>query len=180
VLGAVLIALVVFGSEVVLSGLRTRTIRVSYSVDVRFTPTPIPAGIPTAIPSETPELGRPTPTITPTPTFLFVAAGEAMVINVNWDYRIGPRFQKVIVRATAKLQDRQVAQSATTIDCGSEIMQCSGTSQIALNYTVPDAASQSGVRIVPWPAGDYTVLIEQSAGGLTYTRLAETSFRVVE
>lgn len=180
VLGAVLLALIVFGSELALSTMRTRTLNVAYQAALAFSPTPLPPEVPTPTPTRTPDPRKEEPTATPTPEELYIAPGDAMIVNVRWDYRIGPRFQKVTVRASARNVERKdpVAVATAVIDCGSEILACSGAAPIRLNYQVPDANSPDGIREVPWPVGDYTVTVEQSAGGLQYVHLDEKYFHV--
>jgi hypothetical protein len=180
ILGAVLIALIVLGSEVILSTLRTRTVAVTYNVALLFPPTPLPPDVPTPTPSRTPDPRKEQPTATATPTEIFITPGDSMIVVVRWDYRIGPRFQKVTVRATARNSERPdpVAVGTTLIDCGDAILQCTGSAPIRLNYQVPDPNSTDGVRMVPWPVGDYIVTIEQSSGGLQFVSMDQKVFKV--
>jgi len=171
---AVLVALFVFGSEVVLSSLRSRNLSVAFETNLRFTPTPLPVGTqPTATPTRNPDA-----TATPIPQVVFLKAGDEILVRVTWDYRIGPRFQRVILGASANNGDRAVAQATAAIDCGAAILSCSGTTLIPLTYEIPDPNAASGSVGIPWPVGEYKVLVEQSAGGLKYTTIQEKLFRV--
>lgn len=177
---AFLIALLVFGTELTLSTLRTRAINVGFGIELRFSPTPLPPEIPTATPTRTPDPRKEQPTATATPLIPFLAAGDALIVEGNWEYKIGPRFQTVTIRASAYIPDRTqpVAEATQIIDCGNEIIECNGKFRLALNYEIPDATAPSGKRSIPWPVGEYKVKVEQSAGGLKYTPLRETEFRV--
>lgn len=179
-IAAVVLALLIFGVEFTLSTLRTRTIAISFETALKFTPTPLPPEVPTLTPTRTPDPRKEQPTATATPLIPFLAPGDAMIVNARWDYRIGPRFQRVTIKASARIPDREqpVAENSAVIDCGSELFNCMGTVAIALNYQLPDASAQGGLRAIPWPLGEYTVTVEQSAGGLKYTELQKVVFRV--
>jgi hypothetical protein len=178
---AVLIALLVFGIEFTLSRLRTRAITVNFGVALRFTPTPLPPDVPTPTATRTLDPRRARPTATATPLIPFLTAGDALVIEGNWAYRIGPRFQTVTLRARAYIPDREqpVAETTQVIDCGDAIVECNGDFRLLLNYDIPDPAAPGGKRSIPWPVGEYRVVVEQSAGAnLSYIKLRETEFRV--
>lgn len=177
---AVLVAIIVFGTEFMLSTMRTRAINVNFGVELRFSPTPLPPDVPTPTPTRTPDPRKEQPTATPTPLIPFLSAGDALIVDGSWDYRIGPRFQVVTIRAGAYIPDRKepVAETTKVIDCGSAILECNGKFQLALNYEIPDANAPGGKRSIPWPVGDYKVKVEQSLGGLKYVPLRETEFRV--
>jgi hypothetical protein len=177
---AVVMALIVFGSELTLSTLRTRAINVNFGVELRFSPTPLPPSVPTPTPSRTPDPRKEQPTATATPLIPFLAAGDALIIDGVWEYKIGPRFQVITIRAQAFIPDRDVpvAETSQVIDCGTAIIECNGKFRLALNYQISDPNAPGGKRTIPWPLGDYKVKVEQSAGGLKYTTLRETEFRV--
>ncbi len=168
---AFVVVILVFGSELTLSQLRRRDISVSLRV---ITATPAPGATQAAVPTEAP--GQPAPTKTPTPSILIITPNDELIVNVQWSYRIGPRFPRTIVRATAKIENRSVGEGRVIVDCGGALLDCTGSEPISLRYTIPDTGS--GIQTVTWPVGDYTLLIERSLGDLQYTSIQQSEFRV--
>lgn len=170
---AFVLVIVVFGSELTLSQLRRRDITVSVQVN---TATPSASATQSAAPTVTPAPDQPAVTPTPGPAVLIIAPNDQLLINVQWNYKIGPRFPRTVVRATSKIDGRSVGEAQVVIDCGSALLDCSGSQPIRLNYTV--SGTGSSAQTVPWPVGDYVVVIERSVGELQYTPIQQTEFHV--
>jgi len=171
------LVIVVFGTEATLARLRRRDVTVHVSVNAALAPTPVGTLIGTAIPATaTPDPLTPTLTPTPGPLILNVSPADQVIVDVQWDYSIGPRFPHTVIHASALISGRDVADGEVRIDCGTAAMSCKGSQQIALRYTIPDVGS--GSQQIGWPPGDYKVAIDRSEGGLTPLRIQETTFRV--
>ncbi len=178
----VLLILIVFGSEFTLSALRRRTIQVSLRVN---TAPPLPASgtvalegtaAPTIMPTPTEVPGQPTQTKTPAPALVSITPRDQLLVDVQWNYRIGPRFQRATVHAVASIQNRAVAEGSVLIDCGNAVLECNGSGLISLNYTVPDTGS--GVQKVDWPLGDYVLMVESQVADLAPMPLQQMAFQV--
>lgn len=186
-LALVLVILIVFGSEFTLSTLRRRTIQVSLRVNAApmfpASGTAVAAGAagaaPTLTPTPTDVPSQPAPTKTPGPAVVSITPRDQLLVDVQWNYRIGPRFQRATVHAIASIQNRVVAEGSVLIDCGSAVLECSGTNLIALNYTVPDTGNTgSGSQTVDWPVGDYVLIVESQIAELTPMPLQQMAFQV--
>ncbi|MHB8750130.1 MAG: hypothetical protein ACYDBJ_13185, partial [Aggregatilineales bacterium] len=168
---AVLIVLV-FGTESILALLRRRDVIINVSVQsvaVTTTPTVTPvSGVPSS----------PTATATPGAALLILLPSDRVIVNVRWNYHIGPRFPDTVVHASAVIDGRDVADGQVNINCGAAALDCTGQQSMTLAYTVPDTGNGSGSQTVDWPAGDYTVIVDRSDGGLKATPIGSYPFRV--
>ncbi len=176
--GLILVCLMitVFITETTLARLRHRDVSVSLSVKTAATSTPTPG---TAVPTEAATADatdQPGPTKTPAPAILVIAPNDQLVVNVTWNYRIGPRFPHTTIYAVSQIDGRSVAEGQVKIDCGTEVLNCSGTQSITLQYTIPDTGT--GAQQIAWPVGDYQLVVDRSDGGLTPITLQQTEFRV--
>src|SRR5689334_15779625 len=81
---------------------------------------------------------------------LNLPSAGTLVVNANWDYRIGPTFPQTLFRAQVVDANLQVvAASEYKINCGTDSLDCRGTSPMPLNYGVVNG---SGTR-ANWPVG---------------------------
>lgn len=175
---SVLLAIVIFGIEFTLASLRTRERTIgALGTELRFTRTPFPAGV--AI-TPTPTLNplRNTPTPSATPLNPFIEAGDAVIVPVSWDYRIGPRFGQSAIRASVRIKgiaERVVAQNSFIIQCGDQVLECKGRGEIKLNYTLNDG---NQILVIPWPTGEYVITVEENVSGNKFLPVREYTFRV--
>ncbi len=168
---AVLIVLV-FGTESTLALLRRRDVIINVSVQsVTGTSTPTVTPIGAAPPG-------PTATATPGPALLILLPSDRVIVNVRWNYHIGPRFPNTVVHASAVIDGRDVADGQVNINCGAAAIDCTGQQSITLAYTVPDTGNGNGSQTVDWPAGDYTIIVDRSDGGLKPATIGSYPFRV--
>lgn len=152
--------MLVFGTESTLALLRRRDVIINVSVQsVALAPTPT-ATLPGAAPPV------PTATATPVPATLILLPSDRVIVNVRWNYHIGPRFPNTVVHASAVIDGRDVADGQVAINCGGAALDCTGQESITLAYTVSDTGNGAGPQIVDWPAGDYTIVVTRSDGGL--------------
>ncbi len=161
-IAVVVVAALVFGIEGVLALLRQRSISVVIRVEdaqgVATTPDPASAATPD------PEGEGSGLTLDP---------GGRVVVNVRWDYRIGPRFPRTLIRAEALDQaGKVVSAEAYTVDCGSASLACTGTTSMALEYGKPGTTAA-------WPAGNYVVRVTRAFTELSTTLLVQQPLRVL-
>jgi hypothetical protein len=158
-IAVVVVAALVFGIEGVLALLRQRSINVVIQVEDA-------QGL----------VARAVSTVGATPdpqgegAILSLDPGGRVVISVRWDYRIGPRFPRTLIRAEALDQaGKVVAAEAYTVDCGSASLECSGTTSLALEHGMVEKA---GIRTA-WSAGNYVVRVTRAFTELGTTLLAQ-------
>jgi hypothetical protein len=168
---AVLIVLV-FGTESALALLRRRDVVINVSVQsLKTTPTVTPTGA-------APPGGSGGATATPAPAMLLLVPSDRVIVNVQWNYHIGPRFPHTVVHASATIDGRDVADGQVNIDCGAAVIDCAGQGSMTLAYTVPDTGNGSGPQIVDWPVGDYVITVDRSDGGLKPVVIQNYPFHV--
>ena len=168
---AVMIVLV-FGTESTLALLRRRDVIINVSVQsVNVSPTHTATPIGAAPPG-------PTATATPAPAVLILLPSDRVIVNVRWNYHIGPRFPHTSVHAMVVIDGRDVADGQVMIDCGTAVIDCTGQQSMTLAYTVPDSGNGSGPQAVDWPGGEYTVTIDRSDGGLNPITIGRYPFHV--
>lgn len=162
----------VYGTESTLALLRRRDVIINVSVQSTTpTLTPTATQVGAALPG-------PTPTATPIPATLNVLPSDRVIVDVSWNYHIGPRFPNTLIHASALIDGRDVADGQVNINCGGAAIDCTGQQSITLAYTIPDTGNGSGPQTVDWPAGDYTVIIDRSEGGLTPVTIGRYPFHV--
>lgn len=162
-LAVVIVGVLVFGVEGILSLLRQRTIDVIVQVENSSSANATPAA--TREPSSS----------APQPRVLTISPLDGVEILVKWNYRIGPRFPITIVRAEA-LDDKQqiVASDTFRIDCGNETLDCSGERPLALYFRVKESQGQRGL----WPLGNYVLRVTRAYADLNATLLKTQPFEV--
>jgi hypothetical protein len=107
---------------------------------------------------------------------LMLGPDGTVVVQVNWDYRIGPRFPTTIVQAEAlDASSKIVASTKYTIDCGSSSLQCDGATPISLEYGVIDT---KGTRSA-WPPGTYTIRVTRAYVGYSPKVVSERQLQVL-
>lgn len=172
-----LLVLVILLFEGSLALLRTRDVRASVSVQ---------SNIPTATP--TPRLvGQPTFTPDPLAASLRMTGDGRVLVDIDWSFRIGPRFPATTVRAVALTDDQRVVASAEyTFDCGSEPLNCTGKNTLTLTYgtlSEADGTPTPGVTPIPpgseWPVGSYTVVVTRAFTGLADVEVSRQSILVL-
>jgi hypothetical protein len=100
---------------------------------------------------------------------VIVEPERPLLIDVMWDYRIGPRFPQTIVRAEARnLNGDVIASDEYIIDCGTAAVTCTGSATIEM---LPDNDTQT------WEIGQYSLKVERSMAGLNYLILDDYLFR---
>jgi len=152
--------------EASLATMRRRDVVLSLTIrDPAATPLPtLPAGVPPLTP-------------TPLPATLTLKPTDQLIVAVHWSYHIGPRFPTTVIHAQALIDDRSVADGQVTIDCGQQIIDCTGDAPIALAYTIP-ATNGTAAQSIDWPTGSYTVVVDRSDGGLKPINLKQYTFQV--
>jgi hypothetical protein len=160
-LAVVVVGMLVFGAEGILSVLRQRTIDVIVQV----------ADSASATPAATREPSSPEAQ----PRVLTISPLGGVEILVRWDYRIGPRFPITIIRAEALDSNQQVVASDTfKIDCGNATLACRGEHPLALYFRVKDSQGQRGL----WPLGDYVLRVTRAYADLSPAVLKTQPFQV--
>jgi hypothetical protein len=107
---------------------------------------------------------------------LVIGPDGTVLVRVNWDYRIGPRFPMTVVQVEALDQSSKiVALTKYTIDCGTSSLQCDGTTPISLEHGVVD---KKGTRSA-WPPGDYTIRVTRAYVGYTPKVVSERQLQVL-
>ncbi len=168
---AVMIVLV-FGTEATLATLRRRDVIIHLNV---YNPNALVTQTPAASPA-----AGPTPSATPVPAILSLAPTDRLIVDVQWNYHIGPRFPQTVIHATVLIDDRNVAEGQVNIDCGTAVIDCIGDHALTLAYTIPDTGTGKGSQTVDWPVGSYTVTVDRSDGGLRPVSIAKYDFQVTD
>jgi hypothetical protein len=164
-IAALVAAALVFGIEGILTILRQRNINVVIKVEDAQGVVVAPATESAATPD--PQSDSST---------LILDPDGRVVVNVRWDYKIGPRFPRTFVRAEALDQaGKVVAADRYTIDCGAASLECTGTTSMTLEYGVVEKA---GTRAT-WPPGDYVVRVTRAFTELSSTLLVQQPIRVL-
>lgn len=151
-----LIAGGIFSVELTLSILRTRSvdaaIRIEGTAPVEVAPTGESGG------AAIPESGQ--------APALALAPDGSVLVDLTWTYRIGPRFPMTTLRAEAVDEGGQVVAAQThTLDCGSNTLDCSGSTMLRLRYGVTTEAGNA----VPWPVGTYSIQVTRTDAGFKAT-----------
>jgi hypothetical protein len=107
-----------------------------------------------------------------------------VLVDIVWNYRIGPRFPATTVRAVAMNKDQQVVAAATqTFDCGSEPLNCTGKLSLMLTYgTLTGTPAPDTTPIPPgsaWPVGSYNVVVTRAFTGLASVEVTRQSILVL-
>jgi hypothetical protein len=162
-LAVVVVGVLVFGAEGILSLLRQRNIDVIVQVADSTAASATPAATSELSSSEA------------KPHVLAISPPGGVEILVRWNYRIGPRFPITVVRAEALDNNQQIVASDTfTIDCGNATLDCSGEHSLALYFRVKDSQGQRGL----WPLGDYVLRITRAYADLSPAVLKTQPFEV--
>jgi hypothetical protein len=156
----------VFALELGLAALRSRDLQIAVTVTgsavpVEAIPTPDPKITPTPQPS-----GQ-----APRAASLFMNNDGALVVNINWNYRIGPSFPNTIVRAEVLDSQTQMilASNTYTIVCPrSDTLSCVGNASFEVLFGVRDGEGQRA----PYPRGSYEVKVSRNYGGLAVSTLS--------
>jgi hypothetical protein len=167
---AVVLAVSIFGVELALSVLRERSI----SINVRAEGTP-PSVASAAVEGDAP----PAPGEAQSDVgSLLVSPQGAVVVDIVWRYRIGPRFPITTLRAeVADGEGQIVAAEQFTIDCaGSGSMQCDGEMPLILRFGVRDGEGEAGA----WPVGAFTLRVMRTYAGIAPTTLVDRPVIVAE
>lgn len=107
---------------------------------------------------------------------LLIGPEGTLLVRVNWDYRIGPRFPTTVVQAEVlDGQSKIVSSSKHSIDCSSSSLQCDGTVPMSLEFGVVD---KKGTRSA-WPPGEYTIRVTRSYIGYSPKVITERPLRVL-
>ncbi len=166
---AAIMAVLVFGTEGILSLLRQRNIDVTLQVET---------SLPLATPDATQQAagGPATPAAQGANSTLVIDPNGRVLVAVRWDYKIRPTFPHTLIRAEALDQSGNiVASDKYAIDCGSASLNCSGSTSLALAFGVQE---QNGVKTA-WPAGPYTVQVTRAFTELNTTILVRRPLTVV-
>lgn len=91
---------------------------------------------------------------------VFLSTENALVVDVIWNYRIGPRFPKTVIRVEVQDKTGQVvAADGYTIECVQEnALECSGKQSLALRFKAQDAADDR----LPWQLGEYDLKVTRA------------------
>ena len=172
---ALLFCLGVISIEGLLAILRQRTIILAFRTEgsqptvVVATPQP---GAPTITPS--PEGAQPDDTNSGS---ILIATDGAVIIDVHWEYRIGPRFPVTIVQAQVHNTSGDiVAADKYTITCGSDTMACTGERALTLRFGVRESTGTQAT----WPVGSYTLTVTRTFAGANTETLTERPLIVAE
>jgi hypothetical protein len=100
----------------------------------------------------------------------------ALVVNINWNYLIGPRFPQTTV--SAEVTDNigvVVAWDTYVFQCGTgNSLECKGSSTLPLEFGVKN---KQGIR-TNWPAGSYTLQVRRAYADLKSTTVLTQTFTV--
>ena len=154
----------VLAFELTMTFLRQRTV----SITIRTTgsavtvPTPFPLtgdATPTPIPEDARQIGESNVGST-----IFIARDGVVLLDVTWDYRIGPRFPPTLIRAdVTDGQGGIVAAHSHTITCDQvNALACSGVATISLTFNEQDGVGEGGL----WQTGRYMLNITRAYAGL--------------
>ena len=163
------IVLVDVSIEATLATMRRRDVVLSIAINN-------PAATPTVTPNVQ-AAGTPQPTATPVPEKFTLKPSDRLTLSVQWNYHIGPRFPSTVIHAEALIDDRNIAEGQVSIDCGAAIIDCIGTSEIQLAYTIP-ASGTTAAQSIDWPVGNYNVIVDRSDGGLNPVTIKQYQFNV--
>ena len=152
-----LIAAVIISVELALSVLRQRTI----DIHIRVEGAP-PAGAAASMAGGADE------------GTLIVGTTATVVVDLDWTYRIGPRFPITIIRA--EVQDANgevVAETEYTIDCSlAGSLQCDGSHPLILAFDAPNDTR------APWPVGNYALHVTRAYVGIAPIELVTRQMQV--
>lgn len=160
---AAVLAVSIFGVELTLSVLRQRSIDITVRADG-----PTPSAARSAVEgSATPAPGEAQSDV----GSLLVSPEGAVVVEVAWRYRIGPRFPVTVLRAEITDGAGQiVAAEEFTIDCdGAGSLQCDGEKPLNLRFGAQGGAGDAR----PWPVGAYTLRVTRAYAGIAPTTLVD-------
>ncbi len=170
---AVVLAVSIFGVELVLSVLRQRTL----DVVVRVEGPPPSVASEAVVGSPTPVPGEPASAV----GSLLVSPQGIVIVDVAWRYRIGPRFPITILRA--EISDSLgavVASDELTINCDAAgSLQCDGDHPLALRFGNLDVG-EGGDAASLWPVGEYRLRVTRSFAGISPATLVDRPVIVAE
>lgn len=91
---------------------------------------------------------------------VFLSTESALVVDVIWNYRIGPRFPKTVIRVEVQDKTGQVvAADGYTIECVQEnALECSGKQSLALHFKAQDDAEAQS----QWQLGEYNLKVTRA------------------
>lgn len=167
---AAVLAVSILGAELTLSVLRQRDIDIAVRLDG-----PPPRAANAAVEGET----------TPAPGdeqsavgSLLVSPEAAVVVDITWRYRIGPRFPITTLRA--EISDGAgeiVSADEFTIDCASaDSLQCDGAEPLTLRFGALDGEGEAAA----WPIGAYTLRVTRAFAGIAPATLVDRPVIVAE
>jgi hypothetical protein len=143
-MAVVLAFIVVFGTEGIFALLRRRDVTANITI--------VDANTKTATPGPTPSGPAPV-------TAVVMLADGTVMIHIDWNYHIGPRFPTTNIQTDVKDKDGVIVASDTfTIDCGNATLDCTGSTDRAIH-----APKNT------WPSGDYNVNVAYIYVGVTVT-----------
>jgi len=161
---AAILFILIIGIEGTLSLVRQRNLYFEFRTEGTQ---PALAGLPTATPGPSPVPGGNTAAGTsnaPAAGSIIISTDGAVLIDMSWDYRIGPRFPITRVRAqvATKVGD-PVASGVFTIDCGTETLSCKGNHTFSLRFGLVDGQPAPSEQ-KPWPVGEYVLRLTRDEG----------------
>lgn len=167
---AAVLAVSIFGVELTLSVLRQRSIDIN--VRAEGPPPSVSGAAVEGVAAPAPGEAR------SDAGSLLVSPGGAVVVDVAWRYRIGPRFPVTTLRAEiTDSAGRIIAAGQFTIDCeGAGSLQCEGQQPLSLRFGAQDGGGESG----PWPIGAYTLRVTRAYAGIAPMTLVDRPVIVAE
>lgn len=163
----------IFGIEGFLSLTRQRNLYLDFRVEGRQ---PAPAMTPGPTPTPSPNGGN------VGVGSIVMASDGALLIDLTWDYRIGPRFPVTEIRAEIVTSGGDsLASDVFTINCGAQSLSCEGKQGMALRYMqftgTPPATTPTTKQA--WPVGSYTLRVWRTYIGTAAQSIAERVIVVV-
>lgn len=149
-----LLVLFVLVVELILSGMRTREVTVSFRIE-----------------------NGPNTQFVRDESALVLRPSSIFLVDVRWLYRIGPRFPQTEIRAEITTDEGVlIAENTFTIDCGASAFDCSGVRPLDMAYgTLADKTTSER-----WPAGRYRLTVTRAYSGQAAVQIVERPITVLQ